>query len=257
MTINAAHALGLADEIGSLEAGKQADLVDLARADVAPDPVLAGRRPRPDRRQAGPGRPRPGLRRRRARGAGDRRPQTLPRDSSRTVVVSGGSSEIVTDSFGWSAGSPPISWKNFASASRVVGRVLVERHRRRRSSARAGRRARPPCCGESAPPIGTQAMSTGPMSAELLLGQEVADLAEVDRVHPVELDDERGLLAVLGALRVVAVRPDAGERGRRGPRTRRARRGRTRRRATTAGRVEPSRDRRPLAFGSGRSSGWE
>ena len=33
----------------------------------------------------------------------------------------------------------------------------------------------------------------------------------MDRVEAVELDEERGLLAALGALGVVAVRPDAGE----------------------------------------------
>ena len=43
---------------------------------------------------------------------------------------------------------------------------------------------------------------------ELLLGQEVADVAEMHRVHAVDLDHERGLLAVLDALRVVAVGPN-------------------------------------------------
>ena len=54
-------------------------------------------------------------------------------------------------------------------------------------------------------------MSTGADVGQLLLGQEVADLAEVDRVEPVELDEEGGLLAALRALGVVAVRPDAGQ----------------------------------------------
>ena len=47
--------------------------------------------------------------------------------------------------------------------------------------------------------------------AELLLGQEVADVAEVDRVDAVELDDEGDLAAALGAARVVAIGPDAGQ----------------------------------------------
>ena len=39
----------------------------------------------------------------------------------------------------------------------------------------------------------------------------MADLAEVDRVQPVELDEERDLLAAIGSLGVVAVRPDPGQ----------------------------------------------
>ena len=50
-----------------------------------------------------------------------------------------------------------------------------------------------------------------PDVAELLLGQQVADVAEVDRVDAVDLDDERDLLAGLGAAGVVAIGPDAGD----------------------------------------------
>jgi hypothetical protein len=59
-------------------------------------------------------------------------------------------------------------------------------------------------------------------------------------VHRVELDDEGDLLAALGTLRVVAIRSDAGQED-----------------VELGRRVEPSRDRRPFAFGRGRSSGWE
>ena len=64
---------------------------------------------------------------------------------------------------------------------------------------------------DSDPPSGTHAMSTAPMSPELLLGQQVADVAEVDRVHARRARRERDLLAALRAPRVVTVGPHAGE----------------------------------------------
>ena len=90
--------------------------------------------------------------------------------------------------------------------------------------------------------------------AELLLGQEVADVAEVDGVQAVELDDERRPTALL-ALGVVAVRPHAGQEDVLD--------------LVLAGGVEgegvleaarqdvlPSRVRRPLAFAQRRVVGW-
>ena len=59
VTINAAHAVGVADEVGSLEPGKAADLVVWRAASVTELPVLGGRGPRRRRRQARPGRPPP------------------------------------------------------------------------------------------------------------------------------------------------------------------------------------------------------
>src|SRR5262249_17831953 len=97
---------------------------DLERPDLPPDPVLAGGGPRPDGGEAGPGGARSGLTsppRADFRAADPGTGQTLPRASSSTVVVSIGSCDIVTASFGWTAGSPPISWRNFARASRVAG----------------------------------------------------------------------------------------------------------------------------------------
>ena len=45
VTINAAHSLRPRREIGSIEAGKQADLVVWDVPTLEPDPVLARRRP--------------------------------------------------------------------------------------------------------------------------------------------------------------------------------------------------------------------
>ncbi len=47
--------------------------------------------------------------------------------------------------------------------------------------------------------------------AELLLGQQVADVPEMDRVDAVDLDHERDALAVLRPTGVVAVGADAGD----------------------------------------------
>src|SRR6185295_6386112 len=90
--------------------------------------------------------------------------QTLPRLSRRTVVVSAGRPEVVTESFGWTAGSPPISWKNLASASRTstdssssgIATTILGSSWAINSAV---------FCGLRVPPIGTHAMSTGPMSA--------------------------------------------------------------------------------------------
>ncbi len=191
---------GRAGRRGRVDRGRQEPPTSSSgeRPDVPPDPVLAGRGPGPDGGQARPDR--------RSTRAGTRR--LLPRDSRRTAVVSAGRLEIVTDSCGWGVGSPPISWKNFARASRHLRRVLVQRHRDddpgiELGDELGGLRRRQRAADRDAGDVDRADVG------ELLLGQEVADLAEVDRVQPVELDEERRLLAALGALRVVAVGPDA------------------------------------------------
>ena len=117
----------------------------------------------------------------------------------------------MTDSFGWTVGSAPISWKNFFSASAHsgslasshsgIGTTMLGSSWATRAAARVGvRRA-----AER-----HQDDVDRPDVAELLLGQLVADVAEMDRVQPVDLHDEGDLLAARRALGIVAIGADAG-----------------------------------------------
>ena len=95
-------------------------------------------------------------------------------------------------------GSAPISWKNLASASAQsasssqigIGTTIfgIELGDERGRPGRRQRAAERHAGDVDRPDV-----------AELLLGQQVADVAEVDRVDAVELDDERDLLAAVGA----------------------------------------------------------
>ena len=202
VTINAARALLLEDEIGSLEPGKAADLVVWRVPTTHPDPVLAGRRPRADRRSSAAAWSR----------VGPLRSGLLASRGTRAgpAVVSAGRLEIDTDSFGCVVGSAPISWKNLASASAQsassshsgIGTTILGSSWATSAAALVGLSV---AAERHADDV------DGPDVAELLLGQEVADVAEVDRVQAVELDDERDLLARLGALGVVAIGPHAGD----------------------------------------------
>ena len=112
-------------------------------------------------------------------------------------MVSAGRLDVVTASFGWIVGSAPISWRNLLERlvavgarprTTVIGTTIFGSSWATSAAARVAReRAADRHAGDVDPPdVG-----------ELLLGQLVADVAEVDRVDAVELDDERDLLAAL------------------------------------------------------------
>ena len=205
VTINAARAIGLEEEIGSLEPGKSADLVIWRVPELEPDPVLAGRRPGADRHQARARRPRPGL------SGGVRRTQAcLPRDSSRTVVVSAGRLDDGDRQLrlGDRLGAHLV--EEALERLGAVGVVVADRHRDDDLRVElgdqlggAGRRQR--ATERNAGDVHRADV------AELLLRQEVADVPEVDRVDAVDLDDEGDLLARFGPTGVVAVGPHAGD----------------------------------------------
>ena len=82
-----------------------------------------------------------------------------------------------------------------------------------RSSDRSGRRPRRPRPGVSvvSPPTGTSSTSIGPELAELLVGEEVAEIAEVADVHAVDLDREDHVLAPRRSGLAVVIGADPGD----------------------------------------------
>ena len=124
------------------------------------------------------------------------------------MVVSAGRLVAVTDSFACVVGSVPISWKKRFSDVVAVAIVVAQRHRHDDRGVelrheRGGLSRRQRSAERDAGDV------HGADVAQLLLGEQVTDLAEVDRVNPIELDDERGLLARLGAPRVVTIGPNS------------------------------------------------
>ena len=204
VTINAARAIGLEDEIGSLEPGKSADLVIWRVPSSTPDPVLAGRRPGADGRQARARRPRPGLTpapadlgllaarfeedgRRLERQARRRHRQLRLGDRLGAHLV-----EEALERLG------------------AIGVVVADRHRDHDLRVELGDELRGPGRRHRAAERNAGDVHRADVP-ELLLRQEVADVAEVDGVDAIDLDDEGDLLARFGPAGVVAIGPDAGD----------------------------------------------
>ena len=124
------------------------------------------------------------------------------------MVVSVGRLEVVTASFAWTVGVGTHLVQELLQRLVAVGLVLAHRHRDddpRVELRDERRRAR-----GAERPADRHAGDFDPADVgELLLGQLMADVAEMDRVDPVELGHERDLAAALRAPRVVAVRPHA------------------------------------------------
>ena len=123
----------------------------------------------------------------------------LPRGSSTTTVVSWGSVEMVTDSRGTGVGCCDAHLREEA-IERRGGRVIVaERHRddEVRIELRDELRGASAVTGPSR--CGTQHDVDDADLAQRLLGEHVADVAQMDRVHLVELEDERGVDATLAS----------------------------------------------------------
>src|SRR5687767_14764691 len=90
----------------------------------------------------------------------------LPRDSRRTVVVSAGRLEAVTESFGWVTGSAPISWKNLV---RTSAQSASSSHSGIGTTIRGSSWATSAAAfvGLSAPPRGTHTMRSEEHTSEL------------------------------------------------------------------------------------------
>ena len=161
VTINAALAVGLGEEIGSLEEGKAADLV-VWECRLAPVPVLAGAPTWSGRSSSAAASSTRATvaERRSAPSALGLLAARLEQDHRRL----GRQAEIVTVSLGCGGRARHPSRAGTSPAPRRMPARPRRAAWRRRSRGRAGRRAPPLASAESVPPIGTQATSTVPIS---------------------------------------------------------------------------------------------
>ena len=116
----------------------------------------------------------------------------------------------MTDSFGWVIGLGAHLVEEALEGLGAVGVVVADRHRDDDPRVELGDQLGRPGRRQRATERHAGDVHRADV-AELLLRQQVADVAEVDGVDAVDLDDERDLLAGLGAAGVVAVGPDAGD----------------------------------------------
>ena len=135
----------------------------------------------------------------------------MPRDSSRTVVVSAGRLDGVTDSFGWVDGLGAHLVEELGERLGAVGLVLAHAASARRSAGSSWAISAAALVGVSGPPSGTQAMSTGPMSPSFSSDSRWPMSPRWIVWTPSTSTTNETRLPRSRPARVVAVGPDAGD----------------------------------------------